>query len=109
MSDKKVSMADFESLLNAQLSTYRKGFNPGDKVRGTVSNITGQYVVLDVSAKREGLVPVADMTNEDGTVRCKIGDSVEVIFAGMQNGTFLFSGSLGAKQVIDRTLADAYA
>jgi len=109
MSDKKVSMADFESLLNAQLSSYRKGFNPGDRVRGSVSNITNQYVILDVSAKREGLVPIADMTNEDGTLRCKIGDSVEVIFAGMQNGTFLFSGSVGAKQVIDRTLVDAYA
>jgi small subunit ribosomal protein S1 len=109
MSDKKVSMADFESLLNEQLNSYRKGFNPGDRVRGTVSNITHQYVVLDVSAKHEGLVPVADMTNEDGSLRCKVGDSVEVIFAGMQNGTFLFSGSVGAKQVIDRTLADAYA
>ncbi len=109
MSDKKVSMADFESLLSAQLSSYRKGFNPGDRVRGTVSNITNQYVILDVSAKREGLVPIADMTNEDGALRCKVGDSVEVIFAGMQNGTFLFSGSVGAKQVIDRTLADAYA
>ena len=109
MSEKKVSMADFESLMSAQLSSYRKGFNPGDRVRGTVSNITNQYVILDVSAKREGLVPIADMTNEDGTLRCKIGDSVEVIFAGMQNGTFLFSGSVGAKQVIDRTLADAYA
>ncbi len=109
MSDKKVSMADFESLLSAQLSSYHKGFNPGDRVRGTVSNITSQYVILDVNAKREGLVPIADMTNEDGTLRCKVGDSVEVIFAGMQNGTFLFSGSVGAKQVIDRSLADAYS
>ncbi|MDR2849337.1 MAG: S1 RNA-binding domain-containing protein [Verrucomicrobiota bacterium] len=109
MSDKKVSMADFESLLSEQLSTYRKGFNPGDRVRGTVSNINNQYVTLDVNAKREGLVPLADMTNEDGTLRCAIGDSVEVIFAGMHNGAFLFSGSIGAKQVIDRTLADAYA
>lgn len=109
MSEKKVSMADFESLLSEQLSGYRKGFNPGDRVRGTVSNITNQYVTLDVNAKREGLVPVADMTNEDGTLRCKIGDAVDVIFAGMQNGAFLFSGSIGAKQVIDRSLADAHA
>ncbi len=109
MNEKKVSMADFESLLNAQLSSYRKGFNPGDRVRGTVSNITGQYVTLDVNAKREGLVPVADMTLPDGTLRCAVGDTVEVIFAGMQNGAFLFSGSLSSRPAIDRTLADAYA
>ncbi|MDD4102203.1 MAG: S1 RNA-binding domain-containing protein [Kiritimatiellae bacterium] len=108
MIDKKVSMADFEELLNAQLSGYRKGFNPGDRVSGTVSNISQQYVTLDVNAKREGLLPVADMLNEDGTLRCKVGDRVDVIFAGMQNGSFLFSGSLGAKQVVDRSLADAY-
>lgn len=108
MSDKKVSMADFESLLNEQLSNYRKGFNPGDKVRGTVSNITSQYVVLDVNAKREGLVPIADMTNEDGSLRCAVGASVEVTFAGMQNGTFLFSGRSGSKQLIDRSLSDAF-
>ncbi len=108
MSDKKVSMADFESLLNAQMSSYHKGFNPGDRARGTVSNITNQYVTLDVNAKREGLVPLADMTNEDGTLRCKIGDSVEVYFAGMLNGAFLFSGSIGSKQVIDRSLNEAF-
>jgi len=109
MSDKKVSMADFESLLNEQLSNYRKGFNPGDRVRGTVSNINNQYVTIDVNAKREGLVPLADMTNEDGSLRCAIGDTVDVIFAGMQNGAFLFSSSLSSKSVIDRTLSDAYA
>ena len=108
MSDKKVSMADFESLLDAQLSNYRKGFDPGERVRGTVSNINTQYVTLDVNAKREGLVPLADMTQEGGTLRCAIGDTVEVIFAGMQNGAFLFSGSMDAKQVVDRSLADAY-
>jgi small subunit ribosomal protein S1 len=108
MRDKKVSMADFEELLQDQLSVYRKGFNPGDRVSGMVSNISEQYVTLDVNAKREGLVPLADMTNEDGTLRCKIGDRVDVIFAGMLNGAFLFSGGLGAKQVVDRTLADAY-
>ncbi|MCL1920576.1 MAG: S1 RNA-binding domain-containing protein [Kiritimatiellaeota bacterium] len=109
MNNKKASMADFESLLNAQLNNYRGGFNPGDRVRGVVTNITGAYVVLDVNAKREGLVATSDMTCLDGTLRCKIGDTVDVIFAGMQNGAFLFSGSISSKPIIDRTLADAYA
>lgn len=108
MSEKKVSMADFEALLDAQMSSYKKGFNTGDRVSGVVSSINSQYVILDVNAKREGLVPLADMTLPDGSLRCKPGDTVEVIFAGMQGGAFLFSGSVGAKQVVDRTLADAY-
>lgn len=109
MADKKVSMADFESLLNAQLDTYKRGFNPGDRIRGCVTNITHQFVVLDVSAKREGLVPIADFTQEDGTLSCKVGDTVDAIFAGMKDGAFLFTSSLSKKPTIDRSLADAYA
>lgn len=102
-------MADFESLLNAQMSNYKSGFNPGDRVKGVVTNITSQYVILDVNAKREGLVAPADMMNEDGTMRCKVGDTVEVIFAGMKDSAFLFSGSLDSKTVVDRTLSEAFA
>lgn len=102
-------MTDFESMLNAQLSKYKSGFNPGDRVKGVVTNITNQYVILDVNAKREGLVAPADMMNEDGTMRCKVGDTVEVVFAGMKDSAFLFSGSLASKTVVDRTLAEAFA
>lgn len=107
--DKKVTMADFDDLINAQMSSYRGGFNPGDKVKGTVTDINSQYVVLDVNAKREGLVPLGDLTLDNGTLRCAIGDTVDVIFAGMQNGAFLFSGGYAKRQVVDRTLADAFA
>ena len=108
MSEKKASMADFEELLTQQMQSYKKGFNPGDRVKGTVSAINDHYVTLDVNAKREGLVPVEDLTLANGELRCGIGDTVEVIFSGMQGGAFLFTGSLNAKQVVDRTLADAF-
>lgn len=108
MSNKQVSMADFEELLNAQLQGFRKGFNPGDRVTGIVRDITAQHVVLDVNAKHEGLVPRADMSDKDGSLRCEPGDRVEVIFAGMQGGSFLFSTSFDSKQVVDRALIDAF-
>ena len=102
-------MADFESMLNAQLTNYKSGFNPGDRVKGVVTNITNQFVILDVNAKREGLVAPADMMNEDGTMRCKVGDTIEVVFAGMKDSAFLFTGSSNSKTVVDRTLAEAFA
>jgi small subunit ribosomal protein S1 len=109
--DKKRSsaMADFESMLNAQLTNYKSGFNPGDRVKGVVTNITNQFVILDVNAKREGLVAPADMMNEDGTMRCKVGDTIDVVFAGMKDSAFLFTGSSNSKTVVDRTLAEAFA
>ena len=89
MSEKKASMADFEELLTRQMQSYKKGFNPGDRVKGMVTAINDRYVTLDVNAKREGLVPVEDLTLANGELRCGIGDTVEVIFSGMQGGAFL--------------------
>jgi small subunit ribosomal protein S1 len=109
MDNKRSSaMANFESMLNAQLSNFKSGFNPGDRVKGVVTNITSQYVVLDVNAKREGLVAPADFMNEDGTMRCKVGDTVDVIFAGMKDTAFLFSSGSNSKTVVDRSLMEAF-
>jgi len=103
-------MADFETLLDAQLSSYKSGFNPGDRVRGFVTNITHPFVILDVNAKREGLVATADLMQEDGTLSCKVGDSIDVIFAGMKDGAFLFSTNLSSKSMtLDQSISDAFS
>jgi len=109
MSEKKVSMADFESLLDEQLLNYRNGFDPGERVKGVVANITPEFVILDVRAKREGLVPVADLTTAEGEVQVKIGDIVDVIFSGMLHGAFLFTSRLSSRTVVDRSMQDAYS
>lgn len=108
MSDDKVSMADFANLLDDQFSNYRGGFDPGEHVNGVVTEITSEYVVLDVKAKREGLVAVDEMMREDGEMRVEPGDSVDVIFSGMLSGAFLFTSKISSKSAVDRTLIDAY-
>ena len=109
MSNEKVSMADFVDLLDEQLTNYRNGFDPGERVRGVVSNITPEYVILDVRAKREGLVLLDDLMTVDGEMNVEIGDSVDVIFSGMQNGAFLFTSKISSKSTVERTLIDAYS
>ena len=99
-------MAEFEALLNAQTTSFRTGFNPGEKVQGRVISSRGGYIVLDVGAKNEGLVPMADFTNEKGRIPVKIGDSVSVVFVTVQNGAFLFSAK-DTSVAIDQTLAQA--
>jgi len=108
MSEKKASMSDFEMLLNEQLTSYRAGFDPGERVKGFVTGISEEYVTLDVNAKREGLLPFEDVLREDGSVRVEVGDTLEVIFSGMQNGTFLFTSKLSSRSAVERTLHDAY-
>ena len=100
-------MAEFEALLNAQLSSFRKGFNPGERIQARVLSVRAGYVVLDVKAKNEGLVPVADLTDDKGTLTVKAGDDVTVSFVAVQNGAFLFSAK-NATATVDQTLAQAF-
>ena len=64
-------MMDFASLLDNQLKSYRRGFNPGDTVKARVVTVGEEYVTLDVNAKSVGLLPVSDVLDEEGepTVR----------------------------------------
>ncbi len=101
-------MSDFESLLDEQLSNYRGGFDPGEHAEGVVTGISEEYVTLDVSAKREGLLLADDVMCDDGTLRVDIGDRIDVIFSGMLNGAFLFTTRLSSRSAVERTLHDAY-
>lgn len=89
--DKKASMMDFAALLDNQLRSYRKGFNPGDRVRARVVTVGETYVTLDVNAKSVGLLPVEDVTDAEGEVTVKRNDEIEVSFVAMQKDAFLFA------------------
>lgn len=101
-------MAEFEALLNSQLSSFRKGFNPGERVQATVVSVGPQYIVLDVKAKNEGLVPVSEFTDDKGAVSVKAGDEIQVAFAAAQGGAFMFTSKSGSVSV-DQTLSAAFA
>ena len=66
--DSKSSMAGFAALLDQQLKGFRKGFNPGDTVSARVVRVGEEYVTLDVNAKNVGLMPVADVTDDEGEI-----------------------------------------
>ena len=89
--DKKASMADFAALLDGQFKNYRKGFNPGDTVSARVVRVGETHVTLDVNAKLVGLMPIEDVTDADGDVTVKRGDSIEVSFVSMQKDYYLFA------------------
>lgn len=106
----RASTAEFEALLNAQFSSYRKGFNPGAKMPGTVLRIGVEQVAIDVNAKREGMIDIAEFRDADGQVKLQPGDVLTVTFVGQKDGAFVFTtragGSLGAS---NSTIAEAFA
>ena len=105
-------MADFAALLDGQLKSYRKGFNPGDTVTARVVRVGETHVTLDVNAKMVGLLPIEDVTDADGEVTVKRGDDVEVSFVSMQKDYFLFAKANVAESAAiaaeDQTIRHAY-
>src|SRR5579872_5012387 len=48
-------------------------------LKGTVLKITPSHVVVDVGAKSEGMVPIAEVQDGDGNVEVKAGDEIDVM------------------------------
>ncbi len=100
-------MADFEALLNAQFESFRKGFDPGERVRARIAAITPTNVILDVNAKKEGILPLTSL--EKGAEGLKAGDSIDVVFVGLVDGALVFAtGAADATGGADRSVLQAF-
>ena len=110
--DSKSSMAGFAALLDQQLKGFRKGFNPGDTVSARVVRVGEEYVTLDVNAKNVGLMPVADVTDDEGEITVKRGDVIDVSFVSMQKDAYIFAKADVAESAamvsVDQTIQHAF-
>lgn len=72
----------FEEALD---STEVKDFQEGEVFKGTVVNVGQDYVLIDIGYKQEGLVPVKEFLNYDGTLKIKEGDEIEVYLEKLES------------------------
>ena len=56
-----------------------KRFEEGEVVTGKIIQIDKDYVLVDIGYKSEGLIPIREFTEPDGTVAAEVGDEVEVM------------------------------
>jgi small subunit ribosomal protein S1 len=63
-----------------------------------VAGISGDWVLVDFGAKSEGVIPAADVTDAEGNLTVKRGDSFEVAITGRNNeGLVTLSRIKGAR------------
>jgi small subunit ribosomal protein S1 len=101
--------ADFAALLDAKGLNYRRGFNPGEAVNARVLSTKGQYVILDVGAKDEGIVPKEEFILEDGTLRAQEGETIKVWFVAMRQGNMTFTARNKAAGKGSEVVATAFS
>jgi small subunit ribosomal protein S1 len=77
----EVAEEDFASMLE-------KSFQDSDKERittGTVIRVSDDSVLVDVGEKVEGRLNLSEVTDEDGNVHIKAGDTLPVLIMGYRN------------------------
>ena len=100
---------DYESLLKAYDSSF-KNLSEGEVVSGTVLKLTPSHVIIDVGFKSEGLVPLAEFREKDGSIQIKQGDAVEVLLESTETseGGVVLSREKAEQMKIWDTIERAY-
>lgn len=105
-------LKEFESHRPAREESGAKGPSKSSATparRGTVAGISGDWVLVDFGAKSEGVIPAADLTDAEGKLTVKRGDSFEVAITGRNNeGLVTLSRIKGARPRDWSTLQAAF-
>ena len=81
---------------------------PGQKISTTIISISKNSVFLDLNAKSEGILPLADIQDEDGTLTAHEGDSIDVYFIGTKDGEMMFTTRIKSDNADLALLENAY-
>jgi len=70
------SQKEFESLLNEDFKDRK--LKEGEIIKATVTEITKNFIVCDVKAKMEGMIPIEEFKNDDELSKLEVGSKIEV-------------------------------
>jgi small subunit ribosomal protein S1 len=77
--DKPSTAEDFASALESFTTESEEAAREDNVIKGTVLKITGTHVVVDIGAKSEGMLPLAEVLDHTGSPRFKPGDEIDVM------------------------------
>ncbi|MBW1712894.1 MAG: S1 RNA-binding domain-containing protein, partial [Deltaproteobacteria bacterium] len=82
----------------------------GSVVKGTVVQMTDDFVVVDVGAKSEGQIPLQEFADSQGSLEINEGDEVEVLLESSEDdeGAVRLSRSKAARIKVWEKIAEAY-
>ncbi|MDR2578594.1 MAG: S1 RNA-binding domain-containing protein [Chitinispirillales bacterium] len=84
-----------------------KTFSSGEKVSGKVTQIGSEYVCVDIGAKNEALMKVAELAGESGELSVKVGDTVSGSVVSQRDGETIISKSMSGGTADIGALRDA--
>src|SRR5215831_780566 len=76
---KSASSDDFAVALENYTSETEEAAGDDNVIRGTVLKLTPTHVVVDIGAKSEGMLPLAEVLDHEGKSRFQPGDEIDVM------------------------------
>jgi len=70
---------DFASALDSFTAEAAEAVSEDHVLKGTVLKLTATHVVVDIGAKSEGMLPLAEVLDHEGKPRFKPGDEIDVM------------------------------
>jgi len=77
--DKTAVAEDFASVLENFTTEAEEAVSEDRVIKGTVLKLTATHVVVDVGAKSEGMLPLAEVLDHEGNPKFKPGDVIDVM------------------------------
>jgi small subunit ribosomal protein S1 len=89
------SEPSFQELYEESLKSIKEG----EVVRGTIIQVNEDYVMVDIGYKSEGQIRISEFLDEEGEVKAKVGDEVDVLleYREDEDGTIVLSKEKAAK------------
>ena len=81
----------------------------GDKVSGTIVQLTDTEAMIDCGGRSEVPMSIDELRNEKGELLHKVGDRVDGHLAKGKDGTLKFTLAINLREAGKRALADAFA
>src|SRR5258707_9257518 len=79
MEEPNCAAEDFGSGLESFTTETEEAEGEDHVLKGTVVKLTGTHVVVDIGAKSEGMVPIAEVLDHEGKPKVQAGDAIDVI------------------------------
>ena len=83
-------------------------FNIGDSFETEVVAVTDTTVFVDLSAKSEGVIDIAEFKDDQGNISVKEGDKLKVYFTGERQGEMRFTTKIGGTDADDTMIENAW-
>ncbi len=78
-SEEQKPVEDFASALESFTTEAEEAAGEDHVIHGTVLKVSGTYVFVDIGAKSEGALPIAEVLDPEGKPKFQAGDAIDVM------------------------------